>query len=66
MDSEYSNMARLVASKLTKEELIHLAKLLDEDNGYEFCYCIQEECSKIAPELYVNLENEIAKGEVND
>lgn len=54
----YKNMAKLVASKLSKVELIDLAVLLDEDAGNDFCYFIQEETAKVCPEMY---ESDIGK-----
>jgi hypothetical protein len=48
----YEEMAKLVASKLSREELIELATMLDEDARNLFCFCIQAETAKVAPELY--------------
>jgi len=50
----YKAIANLVASKLTKKELIELAELLDGDAGNDFCHFIQVECEKVAPELYAD------------
>lgn len=49
---KYQKMAKLVASKLSKEELIKLAELLDEDSQDDFWFFIQEETEKVAPELF--------------
>lgn len=54
-------MARLVASKLTRDELIELSELLDQDGGDEFNTCIQAETCKVAPELY-NAADEHGQG----
>ncbi len=48
----YKEIAQLIASKLTVEEIKELAILLDGDAGNDFCYFVQEECQKVAPELY--------------
>jgi len=48
----YVEFARIIASKLTREQLIALAEALDEDVHMEFEAAIQAECQKIAPELY--------------
>ncbi len=48
----YQAMATLVASKLTKDELISLAELLDGEIDGDFCFFIQEETSKVTPELF--------------
>lgn len=48
----YKELAALVASKLDRSQLIDLAEMLDQDAGNDFCFFIQEECCKIAPELY--------------
>lgn len=48
----YKSMAQLVASKLTTAELKSLAVLLDGDARNDFCFHIQEETAKVAPELF--------------
>lgn len=52
MNNNYKKLANLVASKLSKKELIQLAFALDKDSGSDFCYWIQHETQKIVPELY--------------
>jgi hypothetical protein len=53
-DNRYEWAANLVAGKLTKEELKVLAVLLDEDADNDFCFYIQAECEKVAPEMYAD------------
>lgn len=48
----YQKLARLVASRLTKTELVELAEALDTDSRDEFCHQIQLETEKVAPELF--------------
>jgi hypothetical protein len=48
----HEDMAKLIASKLTREELVDLANLLDEDRDNDFCYYIQGEAQKVAPEIF--------------
>ena len=48
----HEELARLVAGKLTKTELVELTEMLDGDSLYDFVWCIHLECQKVAPELY--------------
>jgi len=58
MKYSYKTMAKLVANRISREELIQLAELLDADGGNDFCHFIQGECAKVAPELYADPETE--------
>lgn len=55
----YKQAAKLVAAKLTKDQLIKLAELLDGDAGNDFCFHIQEETAKVAPHLYADTNDKI-------
>lgn len=48
-------MALLVASKLSKPELIELSELLDGDSQDEFNRWIQASAAAIAPELFIDV-----------
>ena len=50
----YKAMAELIASKLTREELIELENLLDMDSDDAFFWAIAMEVQKVAPELFAD------------
>lgn len=65
-DSNASNMAKLLSSKLTKEEYNQLADLIDSDGpAGEFWEAIQCENQKLNPEEYSSMEceKEISPGQ---
>jgi len=51
-ENDYSRFAKLIASKLTKEELIKFAEVIDGDAYAEFSYAIQVETEAVAPEVF--------------
>lgn len=64
MKNKCKKMAKLIARKLTKTELISLATTLDEDANNDFCFYIQEQCCKIAPELYGSVDRSFFESDI--
>jgi hypothetical protein len=50
--SPYARMAAKLASLLTKDELVELARLIDGDSKNELGLYVDEEAAKVAPELF--------------
>lgn len=51
----YESMAQLIASKLTKDELLQLFVLLDEDGNNSFWSSVAMELEKVKPEFFPNV-----------
>ena len=48
----YKKIAALLAEKLTKEELVELWTLVDEDFGDNLWEALAEEVDRVAPEVF--------------
>ena|SRR5271154_2522398 len=57
-DLNQKEAAALIASRLTRTEMIQVACALDEDEEDEFYDAFQEETRKVAPEIFSGEESE--------
>ena len=58
--------AKKFVAVLTKDELIDLDERFDDGEGEEFMDCIRDECMKVAPELFGNMDDIDAERELID
>jgi len=54
--SEYERIVDIIRSKLSKEDFLQLAELVDGDAYLEFSGVLSQAASEMAPELFVTPE----------